>query len=79
MAWGHLPRFMIDAELRDGRLLPVAGRHFPGAVEELSAVRRRDRPHGPVTDQLWDWGKSVRAAVGLPVLARGPSVVAACP
>jgi DNA-binding transcriptional LysR family regulator len=43
MAWGHLPRFMIEAELREGRLLSVAGRHFPGVVEELSAARRVSR------------------------------------
>ncbi|MGW4379793.1 LysR family transcriptional regulator [Kitasatospora sp. NPDC004531] len=55
MAWGHLPRFLIESELRDGTLLPIAGRHFPGVVEELSAARRRDRPHGPVADQLWDF------------------------
>jgi len=53
ITWGHLPRFMIENELRDGSLLSIAGRHFPGIVEELSAARRRDRPHGPVADQLW--------------------------
>ena len=55
MAWGHLPRFLVEAELRDGRLLSLAGRHFPGVVEELSAARRRDRPHGPVAEQLWEF------------------------
>ncbi|WP_214402669.1 LysR family transcriptional regulator [Pseudonocardia lacus] len=55
MAWGHLPRFLVEAELRDGRLLSLAGRHFPGVVEELSAARRRDRPHGPVADMLWEF------------------------
>jgi DNA-binding transcriptional LysR family regulator len=71
MAWGHLPRFMIDAELRDGRLLSVAGRHFPGVVEELSAARRRDRPHGPVADQLWDF-LARSAPVLRPALGRVP-------
>lgn len=52
MAWGHLPRFPVEAELRDGRLLSIAGQRFPGVVEELSAARRRDRPHGPVVDRL---------------------------
>ncbi|QSQ25783.1 LysR family transcriptional regulator [Pyxidicoccus parkwayensis] len=55
MAWGHLPRFMIESELRDGRLLSIAGRHFPGVIEELVAARRRDRPHGPVASRLWDF------------------------
>lgn len=55
MAWGHLPRFMIDAELREGRLLSIAGRHFPGMIQELAVARRRDRPHGPVASRLWDF------------------------
>ncbi|UYG05509.1 LysR family transcriptional regulator [Halomonas sp. LR3S48] len=54
MAWGHLPRFMIEEELHDGRLLSIAGRHFPGVTEELVVGRRRDRPHGPVAQRLWE-------------------------
>ncbi|MBR2689441.1 MAG: LysR family transcriptional regulator [Aquamicrobium sp.] len=53
MAWGHLPRFMIGDELRDGRLLSIAGEHFPGVEIDLVAARRRDRPHGPVAARLW--------------------------
>jgi len=53
MAWGHLPRFLIEQELRDGKLISLAGRYLPGAVEELVAARRHDRPHGPVANQLW--------------------------
>lgn len=55
MAWGHLPRFMIEKELRDGRLLSIAGDSFPGVETELVAARRRDRPHGPVATRLWDY------------------------
>lgn len=54
MAWGHLPRFLVEDELRDGRLLSLAGRHFPGIVETLAAARRRDRAHGPVAMRLWN-------------------------
>jgi DNA-binding transcriptional LysR family regulator len=71
MAWGHLPRFMIETELRDGHLLSIAGRHFPGVVEELSAARRRDQPHGPVADQLWDF-LALHAPVLRPALGRVP-------
>lgn len=53
MAWGHLPRFLVEQELRDGRLLSLGGCHFPGIVEEVVAARRRDRPHGPVARRLW--------------------------
>ncbi|WMD19628.1 LysR family transcriptional regulator [Achromobacter seleniivolatilans] len=53
MGWGHLPRFLIEEELRDGRLLSIANRYLPGSVEELVAARRSDRPQGPVLSRLW--------------------------
>ena len=52
-AWGHLHDLLIADELRDGRLLSIAGRHFPGGRVELTAARRRDQPHGPVATALW--------------------------
>lgn len=55
MGWGHLPRFLIEDELQDGRLASVAGRYMPGRVEELVAARRRDRPQGPVAKRLWEF------------------------
>jgi DNA-binding transcriptional LysR family regulator len=55
MAWGHLPRYLIERELRDGRLLSIAGRYLPGKTEELVIARRSDRPHGPVANRLWDY------------------------
>lgn len=54
LGWGHMPRFLIEDELRDGRLRSIAGRHLPGSIEELVAARRRDRPQGPVASRLWD-------------------------
>ncbi|SMC25363.1 DNA-binding transcriptional regulator, LysR family [Andreprevotia lacus DSM 23236] len=53
MGWGHLPQFLIDAELGDGRLHAITGDYLPGSVVELVAARRRDRPHGPVANRLW--------------------------
>jgi DNA-binding transcriptional LysR family regulator len=53
MGWGHMPTFLIDTELRDGRLKSIAGRHFQGTTGDLVAARRRDRPHGPVAERLW--------------------------
>lgn len=74
MAWGHLPRFMIESELRDGRLLSIAGRHFPGVTEDLVAARRRDRPHGPIAGRLWDF-LAGNAPVLRPALGRVPEAV----
>ncbi|KUM27111.1 transcriptional regulator [Mesorhizobium loti] len=53
LAWGHLPEWLIKDDLREGRLISIAGRHIPGRVETVAAVRRRDKPHGPVADALW--------------------------
>ncbi|MBO9621579.1 MAG: LysR family transcriptional regulator [Sphingomonas sp.] len=53
LAWGHLPAFMIAAELERGLLMSMAGTHFPGVSVDLVAARRRDRPHGPVACRLW--------------------------
>ncbi len=38
LAWGHMPRFLVEDELRDGRLLSLANRHLPGSVEALAAA-----------------------------------------
>ena len=55
MGWGHMPTFMVAEELRDGRLLSIAGRHLRGGTGEIVAARRRDRPHGPVANRLWQF------------------------
>ena len=53
MGWGHMPVFLIAEELRDGRLLPITGKHFAGGPAEIVAARRRNKPHGPVANRLW--------------------------
>src|SRR5450432_1542393 len=53
MGWGHMPDFLVDAEIAAGRLRSLASRDFPGGRVELVAARRSDRPHGPVAQRLW--------------------------
>ena len=53
MGWGHMPTFLVSDEVRDGRLLSIAGKHLKGGVAEIVAARRSDRPHGPVANRLW--------------------------
>jgi DNA-binding transcriptional LysR family regulator len=62
LAWGHLPHFLIEEELRDGRLVALTGRHYPGVTEALVAARRRDRPHGPAANRLWHYLETEMAA-----------------
>ncbi|TIT64690.1 MAG: LysR family transcriptional regulator [Mesorhizobium sp.] len=54
LGWGHLPHFLIAEELRDGQLLSIAGSRLPGRTDDLVVARRRDRPHGPVANRLWN-------------------------
>src|ERR1700687_801467 len=55
MGWGHMPRYLIAPNLRDGSLLPITGRHFKGGQAELVAARRRHTPHGPIANRLWQF------------------------
>ena len=68
MGWGHMPHYLIEAELCEGKLLPLTGRYFKGRPVELVAARRRAAPHGPIAGRLWQFiGDSVAeltAAVG---------------
>jgi DNA-binding transcriptional LysR family regulator len=64
LAWGHLPAWLIQDELRDGQLISIAGAHLPGRTETLAAVRRRDRPHGPVAEALWAHLKAAQGPYG---------------
>jgi DNA-binding transcriptional LysR family regulator len=67
MGWGHMPTFLIADEVRDGRLLSIAGRHLRGGTGEIVAARRSDRPHGPIANRLWRYiekaAPTLRAAV----------------
>jgi DNA-binding transcriptional LysR family regulator len=55
MGWGHMPTFLIADDLKSGRLLSIAGRHFKSDEIPLVAARRRDRPHGPIAEKLWQF------------------------
>jgi DNA-binding transcriptional LysR family regulator len=55
MGWGHMPRYLVEQNLRDRSLLPITGRHLRGGRAELVAARRRDTPHGPVANRLWQY------------------------
>jgi DNA-binding transcriptional LysR family regulator len=50
-----MPRYLIEQDLRDGRLLAITGRHFKGGQAALVAARRRNAPHGPIANRLWQF------------------------
>jgi len=70
MGWGHMPGFLIEQDLRAGRLLSIAGRHLRGGRAEIVAARQANTPNGPVADRLWRYireqAPGLTAAVGEP-------------
>ncbi|SDR16615.1 DNA-binding transcriptional regulator, LysR family [Rhizobiales bacterium GAS113] len=64
MGWGHMPSFLIADELREDRLISIAGQHLRGGAGEIVAARRRDRPHGPIADRLWFFIKEQAPSLG---------------
>jgi DNA-binding transcriptional LysR family regulator len=63
MGWGHMPEYLVADELRDGRLVSIAGRFFPGGRAEIVAARRRNHPHGPIAQRLWSYIEEQAAAL----------------
>jgi DNA-binding transcriptional LysR family regulator len=63
MGWGHMPRYLVEQNLRDGGLLAITGKHLKGGQAELVAARRRDTPHGPVANRLWQFIKDQAAEI----------------
>lgn len=55
MGWGHMPRYLVEQDLRDKRLLDITGRHLRGGHVDLVAARRREAPHGPIANRLWHY------------------------
>jgi DNA-binding transcriptional LysR family regulator len=53
MGWGHMPRYLVEQDLRKKRLIDITGRHLKGGQAELVAARRREAPHGPIANRLW--------------------------
>ena len=52
MGWGHMPTYLVDEDLRDGRLLDISGKYLKGGQTEV-VLRGGARAHGPVAGRLW--------------------------
>ncbi|HEV2547350.1 MAG TPA: LysR family transcriptional regulator [Stellaceae bacterium] len=53
MGWGHMPKYLVADDVRDGHLLDIGGQYMKGSAVELVAARRRESPHGPIAKRLW--------------------------
>ena len=48
-----MPKYLIEQDLRDKRLLDISGRHLKKGRVEVVAARRREAAHGPIASRLW--------------------------
>jgi DNA-binding transcriptional LysR family regulator len=53
MGWGHMPKYLVEQDLREKRLLDITGRQLKGGQADIVAARLRGAPHGPVASRLW--------------------------
>ncbi len=55
MAWGHMPLFLVQEELNDGRLLSVEGEYVRGINREIVIARVAANKHGSMAQRLWQF------------------------
>jgi len=53
IGWGGMPAHMIREELRRGELIALSGEEFRPVKAEIKAVRKKEKPLGPVATELW--------------------------
>jgi DNA-binding transcriptional LysR family regulator len=55
MGWGHMPLYLIQEDLDDGRLVDISGQYLRGSRVEVVAARRQGEAYGPIANRLWDY------------------------
>lgn len=53
IGWGGLPSHMIREELERGELIALTSEAFRPLLADIKAVRKKDKPLGPVATELW--------------------------
>jgi hypothetical protein len=59
-----MPKYLVEQDVRDGRLLDITGRHLRGGQADIVAARRREVPHGPIANRLWRYIEEQAPAFG---------------
>jgi DNA-binding transcriptional LysR family regulator len=53
LGWGGMPEHLIKEELQSGELIGLTVDDYPPRHTEIFAIRRRNKPMGKVTSELW--------------------------
>ncbi|MCF7821557.1 MAG: LysR family transcriptional regulator [Mariprofundaceae bacterium] len=66
IGWGRMPMHMVEQELGNGELLLLGHEGFHPLKLDIKAVRKKEKPLGPVATELWqqlqniDWNQTNR-------------------
>lgn len=53
MGWGHMPFFLIENELKRGKLVSIEGSYIKSIKREIVIARLSEKIHGVVAERLW--------------------------
>jgi len=53
MGWGHMPLFLVEEELNNGKLISIAGKHIKGIKREIVIARLSAPEKGIMAQRLW--------------------------
>ena len=53
MAWGHMPLFLVEKELKRGKLLSIAGKYIKGITRDIVIARLSENEKGMMAERLW--------------------------
>lgn len=53
LAWGHMPVFMVEEELNNGKLISIAGKHMKGVTREIVIARLNALDKSSMAEHLW--------------------------
>lgn len=53
MGWGHMPLFLVEEELNNGKLIAIAGKYIKGIKRELVIARLSAPEKGVIAERLW--------------------------
>lgn len=54
MGWGRMPMHMVKDEIENGELLLLGNEEFSPLKIDIKAVRKKEKPLGPVAAGLWE-------------------------
>ncbi len=55
MAWGHMPLFLVEKELQNGRLLSLAGKFIKSHKLDIVVARSANKIQGKIANRLWEF------------------------